>query len=74
MAPNHLPWSAHAMIAGREPEATRRQAPCRSCGRNAADHDRLYPARGTPDGPIYFDCWASREPATPSVAVGSAAN
>ena len=64
MPADHIPWSVDAMIAGRERDPTRRQARCRLCGRNAAEHSRLYPVRGTPGGPIYFDCWGRREPAS----------
>jgi hypothetical protein len=50
----------HAVIKARaihQPQMRKRGPCCRGCGRLAADHDHLYPARGTPAGPIYFDCW-----------------
>jgi hypothetical protein len=53
-----------AMHLRRSPGAKSDPA-CRYCGRTAADHRHLYPVRGTPSGPIYFDCWAHPELAKP---------
>ncbi len=45
------------MTIDRRPQGLR----CSSCGREAREHRHVYPARATPRGPIYFDCWGDAQ-------------
>jgi hypothetical protein len=48
---------ASTMGIHRTPDGPR----CQSCGRPPREHRHVYPARSTPQGPIYFDCWGAAE-------------